>query len=480
MTLFVLAALATTSPRLSEALPRWLQPPTGPHCPYGVLRSLPQPHTTPAQLYLPKYTFCAERGVRGHDTWDEICTVLPKAWARGGRAMHFAIQLGQTDERDMRAYAVGLNAGDAILTWAARLAFSYFLGHPEWLLRECHIPMSVTDLRTANSEPTLAVIVGGGGLFYSLNRASLQNISGWQWQVPTPHLTRLDPPLFLFGVGWNEFRHTTSTRYRSALMRSLTALAAKSSTMIGLREQYSLDAMTPLIPLRNATITYQPCATTLLGAIQPCMTNRVLLHKDSPRRLSVNVAGDNLMSRLGVATYTSVMREIAGFCERALANGWAVDLVHHLSMDAVFHRFLRQHFPNVAKHVATIQFTSHEHMLDYYGRVTVAISSRGHGVMVPFGLQAATISMIAHDKVASFIRDIGHREWGVEIDPTKRPGGNASGISEELWYALEHIHGNRALIHRQILEAQARLMAITAENMRRFASDMLPRARNLK
>jgi hypothetical protein len=41
------------------------------------------------------------------------------------------------------------------------------------------------------------------------------------------------------------------------LLRSLGALAAKRSTMIGLLAQYSLDAMEPLLRKRNASLTYQ-------------------------------------------------------------------------------------------------------------------------------------------------------------------------------------------------------------------------------
>jgi hypothetical protein len=53
---------------------------------------------------------------------------------------------------------------------------------------------------------------GGGGLFYSASMASNQNQSGWQWQVYSEHLDLFAPPLYLFALGWNEFRHRDRLR----------------------------------------------------------------------------------------------------------------------------------------------------------------------------------------------------------------------------------------------------------------------------
>jgi hypothetical protein len=39
-----------------------------------------------------------------------------------------------------------------------------------------------------------------------------------------------------------------------------------------------------------------------------------------------------------------------------------------------------------------------ERIYEYYRRIAVAVSMRGHGVMIPFGIGCATISLISHDK----------------------------------------------------------------------------------
>ena len=66
--------------------------------------------------------------------------------------------------------------------------------------------------------------------------------------------------------------------------------------------------------------------------------------------------------------------------------------------------------------------------------------------------------MISHDKLAWFLEDIGHPEWGVEV-LDKDFEEKLLGISE---YMLE----NRAKICGEIEEAQERLWKIMVENLK--------------
>lgn len=118
------------------------------------------------------------------------------------------------------------------------------------------------------------------------------------------------------------------------------------------------------------------------------------------------------------------------------------------------------------------------HIYRYYRGVAVAASMRGHGVMIPFGIHCATISLISHDKVQSFVNDIGRPEWGVEMTEDRR-GGVAKGIADDVFAILQRFDRDRPRIYAEVREAQAALLAHTAENFRRFAELMLPRVRGL-
>ena len=117
-------------------------------------------------------------------------------------------------------------------------------------------------------------------------------------------------------------------------------------------------------------------------------------------------------------------------------------------------------------------------MIEYYRGVTVAASSRGHGVMIPFGLHVATISLVTHEKVRAFAHDIGHLEWAVELAPEHRPAG-AQPLAEELLSVLDAIDTNRTGVYSALIDAQRHLAAVTAENMLMWAPVIAWRRRNL-
>jgi hypothetical protein len=207
------------------------------------------------------------------------------------------------------------NIGDAVLTYATRMAFNYFLGAPaqhgsapptdaeresNWLRVDAHSESEKTTnsfLRLVNKvdehhEPNVVgVLVGGGGLFYHANRFSRQTVSGWQWQVPESGITGTRPPMMLFAIGWNSFREdsTTPAAQDDAFNRSLLALG-RADAFIGLRESYSLDAIRARLDGlgeagRSVALHYQPCATTLLGILKPCLASTILL--DDPQVVTV-------------------------------------------------------------------------------------------------------------------------------------------------------------------------------------------------
>ena len=78
--------------------------------------------------------------------------------------------------------------------------------------------------------------------------------------------------------------------------------------------------------------------------------------------------------------------------------------------------------------------------------------------MIPFGCKTPVVSIISHDKLAWFLEDIEHPEWGVDVrDPELEQK-----LLEKSLYMLEH----RAEICAQIEEAQDKLWAIMQENLK--------------
>jgi hypothetical protein len=82
---------------------------------------------------------------------------------------------------------------------------------------------------------------------------------------------------------------------------------------------------------------------------------------------------------------------------------------------------------------------------------------RGHAQMIPFGLGAPILSLIAHDKLGWFLDDIGHPEWGVDVTRADFPDALAA-----CWRAIAvDLPGCRG----KIAEAREKLWQITERNL---------------
>merc|ERR1712050_514256 len=97
------------------------------------------------------------------------------------------------------------------------------------------------------------------------------------------------------GIGLNTFQHQSdassgyTSAHRNAFRKSWEKLANKSS-IVGLREMQSVRGMSAGFPLPvslGSKVVYQSCATTLVGAVQPCLATTSLLDPTS-KVLSVN------------------------------------------------------------------------------------------------------------------------------------------------------------------------------------------------
>lgn len=407
------------------------------------------------------------------ESWKPLCDA--KLWKSGRSMLHVACDISQS------------NIGDSVLPRATRMAFEFFLGRPKWVLKNVRQTTTTADIDRANAAS--GVLVGGGGLMYPNNQHSRQTLSGWQWPVHSDHLMAISVPIYLFGVGWNRFRGTfdefdgfPEKRFKDAFERSMLALVERknNATIVGLREYYSLRSIADLTPFLVKNMAYQPCATTLLALLNPCLASHPFHHHDQERKhknkiLSVNVANDQATSRYG-RDVKAVLAELAKWLDQAAKDGWVLHLtlqdpadtllINHLKVTLGHVPYFVKRFPHVTNERDWVE------VIEYYRSVDVAASTRGHGVMIPFGLHTATISLIAHEKVRSFVEDIGHPEWGVELQPDYRTSSQVS-LSQELINLLRYLDENRLKVYEEMLEAQTMLATTTAANMHAFGMNLL-------
>jgi polysaccharide pyruvyl transferase WcaK-like protein len=100
---------------------------------------------------------------------------------------------------------------------------------------------------------------------------------------------------------------------------------------------------------------------------------------------------------------------------------------------------------------------SADKVIEYYRDLPITIGMRGHSQMVPFGVGNAIISLVSHDKLAWFLEDIQHPEWGIEI--------NKPGLEGSLKEKIQYVGGNLLRIRKEIELSQALLWSVTHNNL---------------
>ena len=189
----------------------------------------------------------------------------------------------------------------------------------------------------------LGTMVGGGGLIYFASKSSQHVYSGWQWKARKERLAAMTVPIYTMGVGYNAFENQSPVHenpdFRSAFEDNWARFLERSS-VVGLRESYSIDKMKALFPSpRNKKIRYQPCATTLISWVAPQWRN-TRVRDPSHKVLSINIAADRLESRLGAPgqrtpTASSrrkrkdgdpLMEVLKRWVAAARARGWTVSM----------------------------------------------------------------------------------------------------------------------------------------------------------
>ena len=92
-----------------------------------------------------------------------------------------------------------------------------------------------------------------------------------------------------------------------------------------------------------------------------------------------------------------------------------------------------------------------------YSAPALVLGMRGHAQMIPFGCGTPILSLISHDKLAWFLEDIGHSEWGVEVtDPD---------FKSRLHERMSALLSQEQQVRAQIDEAQGHLADITRANL---------------
>ncbi|WP_062530785.1 polysaccharide pyruvyl transferase family protein [Demequina rhizosphaerae] len=334
------------------------------------------------------------------------------------------------------------NYGDVLLPVAVRASLAHELGDVRWTTMHAHQVFDVERARWAN-EHLDAIVVGGGGLF--LPDTSPNGNSGWQWNVTDEALEALEIPLVVYTVGYNIFpgQRFHGTRFAESV-RTLVSAAA----FVGLRNHGSVNAVREIVgPELADKVTFLPCVTTVYGQLAgPAPA--------APRSeplpiVLLNIAYDRQSRRFGEG-YGRFVAELAAFIRALEGRAEVRCLAHTREDERIVGDLRRSHGVEIA--TDAVYGPGSEDALATIGRATVVVGMRGHASMIPFGIGVPIVSLISHAKLRYFLEDIGHLEWGVEVDDER--------LGDRLTEVVGAILDDPARYRAEVADAQERLREV--------------------
>lgn len=345
------------------------------------------------------------------------------------------------------------NAGDTVLFDAVERLFDKELGPFSWRLTQLRRKVTGEDVSRINAAAK-AVLVGGGGLFIADTNPN--NQSGWQWKISLEDLKRLKPPLILFAVGYNQFRN--SEPFNEVFDKHLEETVRKS-IFVGLRNSGSVAGVKRHLPVElQHKVVLQPCMTTVLKYYYPSAQGAAA---PTSKDIAINLAFDRREKRFGDKE-AHVLSEIAYALRHAVAKGYRLHAaVHAWDDDPMVEFFRREKIPVT---IRRLNLDAPAEVVRFYAGMPLTIGMRGHAQMIPFGCGNPIFSIISHDKMRYFLEDIGHSEWGADVnDPTLRT---------RIMTFIDRFDAERVGIRASIDSKQKELWAVTQANLRTIGTHL--------
>lgn len=338
------------------------------------------------------------------------------------------------------------NVGDYILVKSTKKLIDTVNQNINWCTVDVREPVDGQFIKMCNR--TRALVIGGGGLF--LRDTNENHISGWQWECPKELLEQIQVPIYVFGVGYNRFRG--QEEFDSCFMENINVLVEKSK-FFGLRNHGSIRTVqTYLRDDLKEKVVYQPCATTVLSKLYELPKHR----KDKPF-IALNCAFDRADMRYG-NRQNEIMKAIARVVKK-LSETYLIRCYLHCDTDEMVCEYLQKE--NVLyEQVQLNRAMTEEEYLEYFSSPELVLAMRGHAQMIPFGCLTPTVSIISHDKLKWFLEDIGHEEWGVDIQENQ--------FEQKLLCCCEKMLAQPDEIRNQIEQAQEKLWKVTCDNLEKI------------
>ncbi|WP_051545174.1 polysaccharide pyruvyl transferase family protein [Butyrivibrio sp. MC2021] len=330
------------------------------------------------------------------------------------------------------------NAGDYLLVKSLRRLIEKNSGKKSWIRLNLQKEVNPGIIESINQSK--ALVIGGGGLF--LKDTNKNEISGWQWPISQELIQQIKVPIYVLGVGYNKFRNQED--FEPYFYENITALVEKS-TFFGLRNHGSVNAVKAFLPNHlKDKVQYFPCATTVMSKL----FDIEFKEPDKPI-IAINCAFDRQILRFGNRK-DYILSSIAKTA-KVLSSDYDILCYLHCEPDSEMCSYM-DNYEVPYGIVKLYESRDEKEMIEAYSLPRLVIGMRGHSQMVAFGCGTPTLSIISHDKIQWFLDDIGHPEWGIDV--------NDNQFDEKILACAQNMLSHSTEMRQEISQAQDQLWNI--------------------
>lgn len=309
--------------------------------------------------------------------------------------------------------SVNGNLGDTVHFFLLRRWFEQFFYPTKltWKLKQIWERNSLADINEINKKIDL-VLIGGGGLFLSDQKNADTSKSGWQLNMSTKLMAKIEKPIVVFGVGYNRFRNQKD--FNKKFKPSINTLYNKS-IFFGLRNTGSIRKTSNYLG-RKKKLILQPCITTIMNKLKYIKnkSNRNTIKK----KIAIGFAADRINYRF---RNKKILRKFISTIENLILiwkkNNYKVEIILHKNLDILLTKKLDNKILNDIK-VVNLTDASIEKTIDYYKSLDLLFAMRGHHQLIAAGLCTPFYSIISHDKIKFFVKDNNLSQYSADVNDT--------------------------------------------------------------
>ncbi len=259
------------------------------------------------------------------------------------------------------------------------------------------------------------LLVGGGGQI--MRRNEEESVSGWQFNISLEDLDRLNVPLVVYSVGFNDFPYD-ETSFPSYASVHIQAVIEKSA-LFSVRNSGTLNALIDMgIDINNVEVIPDP------GMFCPIVGMKLPDINSAGFLIGLNWAGDRISMRYKDNELSWIIPKICHALIQLIEEqgGGKVVYIPHLcaydiTVASSFKEYLGDYFYGLHEMVPGLYpetLAQVPLIAGVYKKMDVVLGVRGHSNIIPFGTHTPFVGFGDHCKNRFFAEQIGGLTVGTD------------------------------------------------------------------